>query len=393
MDWWYRQNLLFFSARAKDASTPRKIGKHLPHPPDEPLTRIHPEGYVWLAYRSRPEGFRTPAQRVIKLQSDVSSLGIPPQLGYGGEFDSVPRPELMDLDNARLRAVIVGPGRTGSTALADALSDHPGLFCLNESQDLPLLRARFGTASVPTRVLIDCFLDVRFTPDQVIAEANARRAGKSPTHLHAFLDRIAGAEPELTVARFAQYIAAYYRSAAQAPILIDKTPDYAHHLDQMLALWPDLRIILMVREAGPTALSMRGHHGYRTLAALGETSWARHLATSPDLSQAPPEAPESLAPYLDIWGARIADTLDVAKRLDPTQFTLLRYEDLCASPRDEARRLMRFLGTDPETRWLERFADRFSARPARDSDDAREAEAAVSAHAGLRALNAQLGYK
>lgn len=393
VDWWYRQNLLFFKARPKDAQTPGKIGNHLRCPPGEPLTRIHPEGYVWLAYRSRPEGFRTSAQRVIKLQSDISSLGTPAQLGYGGEFDSVPRPELMDLDSACLRAVIVGPGRTGSTALADALSDHPGLFCLNESQDLPLLQARFGTASVPARALIDSFLEVRFTPTQVIAEANARRAGKSPTHLRAFLDRIVSTEPELTVARFARYMAAYYRASAQASILIDKTPDYAHHLEELLTLWPDLRIILMVREAAPTALSMRNHHGYRTLAALGETSWAELLATSPGLPTATTEAPETLAPYLDIWSARVADALGVAKRLDPTQFTLLRYEELCAAPRAEGRRILRFLGADPDQGWLERVAETFAARQAHDSDHTQAAEMAAASHQGVRVLNAQLGYK
>ena len=394
VDWWYRQNVLFFSARPEGAdAAPRQIAGQRARQPGEPLTRIHPEGYVWLAYRPRPEGFRTPAQRVIKLHDDIAKLGKPSRLGYGGEFDSVPRPELMDPARARLRAVIVGPGRTGSTALADALSTHPGLFCLNESQDLPLLTAQFGADPSPTAELVAALLSVRFSPTTVIAEANARRAGKTPAHLNAFLDRLVSAEPEMTVARFARYLTAYFRAAAQAEILIDKTPDYAHHLEALLATWPDLRIVLMLRAPGPTALSMRGHDGYRTLAALGATSWAGRLASDPDFAPAPPgDAPDDLAPYLDIWSARVADTLELGARLDATQFTTLRYEDLCTDPRGEGRRLLRFLGTDPDRDWLTRLAETFTPRPDRDPAASREAEAALAGHERALAMATRLGY-
>lgn len=393
VDWWYRQNVLFFSARPDGSDVPREIAGQSARRFDEPLTRIHPEGYVWLAYRPRPAGFRTPAQRLIKLQSDISKLGEPSRVGYGGEFDSVPRPELMDPDRACMRAVIVGPGRTGSTALADALSDHPGLFCLNESQDLPLLEARFGVDAAPTQALVEGLRAARFAPGRMIAEANARRAGKTPSHLNAFLDRLVGAESEMTVARFTHYIAAYFQRAARASILVDKTPDYAHHLETLLALWPDLRIVLMLRSPGPTVLSMRGHDGYRTLAALGESSWAGLLAAAPDLPELPANAaPDTLTPYLDIWSARVSDALETGARLDPTQFTTVRYEDLCTHPEDESRRLLRFLGADPAPGWLARIPETFTPRPGTDNESAREAEAAARAHPRTAALMARLGY-
>lgn len=393
VDWWYRQNVLFFSARPESDAAPREIAGAPARKADEPLTRIHPAGYVWLAYRLRPAAYRTAAQRVIKLHEDISRLGKPSYLGYGGEFDSVPRPELMDLDHARLRAVIVGPGRTGSTALANSLSDHPGMFCLNESQELPLLEARFGADPAPTAAIVEGLRTAQFGPGTMIAAANARRAGNPKGHLEAFLNRLVVTEPEMTVSRFARYVAAYFQGKGGGRILVDKTPDYAHHLDSLLALWPDLRVVLMVRAPGPTAVSMRGHHGYRTLAALGRTSWAGLLASDPDLAMLPPgDAPEDLAPYLDIWSARVRDALEVGERLDPTQFTTLRYENLCADPRGEGRRLLRFLGADPDPDWLDRLAESFTPRPDRASAATREAERAVAAHDGALALNLRLGY-
>lgn len=393
VDWWYRQNMLFFSKRPADMPQPREIGGYLARRADEPLTRIHPEGYVWLAYRPRPDGFHAPAKRVIQLQADVDSLGAPPAIGYGGEFDSVPRPELMNLKTASLRAVIVGPGRTGSTALSQALSNHPGVFSLNESQDLPMLQAHFGSEPAATRALCERYLTARFTPETVIAEANARRAGKSRAHLRAYLDRLAAAEPQLTVARFARYIAAYYLTVSGSSVLIDKTPDYAHHLDALLELWPDLRIVLMVREPGATASSMRNHHGYRLLATAGETSWARLLSINSEaFPQAPNDAPDELAPYLDIWGARVADALAVGDRLDSTQFTLLRYEDLLADPCGQSRRLLRFLGIDPDPVWVARMAQEFASRGSATADALREAEHAITLHDEVRRLQPRLGY-
>lgn len=395
VDWWYRQNLLFFARRPEEAPQPRVIGGHRARRADAPLTRIHPEAYVWLAYRPRPQAFRTPAQRAIRLQADSGSLGKPPRLGYGGEFDSVPRPELMDINGTTLRAVIVGPGRTGSTALTEALTDHRGVFCLNESQELPMLQARFGSEPAPTHALCEQYLAVRFTPEKANAETNAQRAGKSPTHLRAYLDRLASAEPELAVARFARYVAAYFRAISGSSVLVDKTPDHAHHLDALLGLWPDLRIVLMVREPGHTALSMRGHDGYRLLAATGEPSWARLMTKTPGAFPEVPSgatAPDALGPYLDIWSARVADALAVGNRLDSTQFTILRYEDLLADPRGELRRLLRFLGGDPDPSWIESAANRFAPPTGYDRNATREAEEAVSTHASAAELKARLGY-
>lgn len=390
IDWWYRQNILLFSSCPEGKPPPDGCA---PREPGATLTRIHPEAYISLAHRDRPNRFRNSPARDVVVYDDLNKLGKVGPLGYGGEFDSVPRADFLDLSRGVLRGVIVGPGRVGSTALADALSGHRDIFCLNETQHLPLLRACYGADDAPTRQLVDTLLSVKFNPLLTVADQNTRRAGKAPANFRAYLDRLVEKFPKMDVAQFERCVLAYFRNATGADILLDKTPDYAHHLDQLLELWPDLRIVLMVRDPAPTILSMRGHDGYRQLALHGISSWAQLLVDGEPEAKANPADPtsvEDLGRYLDIWCSRIEAALDVGARLDSTQFTVLHYERLCASPKEEGRRLLRFFGANPEDKWLDSLVETFQLSPTSDSEALHEAAVAVEAHKGVRHSLARL---
>lgn len=386
VDWWYRQNVLFFSARQESPGV-RHVGGCPPRSSGQPLTRIHPEAYISLARRPRPDKFRERAARDVEIYGDSSKRGKLGRLGYGGEFDSVPRPELVDISRVGLRGVIVGPGRTGSTALADALSRHRDVFCLNETQDLPLMRAKFGTCSVSTSELIETLLSVKFSSQVIIADQNAGRAGKGAANFRTYLDRLSEAFPKMDVLNFQRYVQSYFLSVSGRRLLIDKTPDYAHHLDLLLDLWPDLRIVLMLRDPAPTVLSMRNHDGDQMLAARQAASWAGLLASEaevavPNRSRLTDEAPapEDFSAYLDIWCNRVEAALDFGTRLDSTQFMVLHYEELCRRPAEEGRRLLRFLGVDPNEEWISQLVEDYRNSSSKVTESFKSASDASASH-------------
>ncbi len=384
--WWYRQNTLLFAredymAAARPDVAPADAGA---------LTRIHPEAYLALARRAPPPRWRYGARRDADIYYDPSSADVASTIGYGAEFDSVPRPTTIEPLFRGLRAVIVGPGRVGSTMLADLLSLHPDAFCLNESHDLPLLTAEAGGAETDVGRLLAAFDRARFHDGRSPAEANAQRAGRRPEHFRAYLARVAERFGRLDAAALQRLVGAYFLWASGKRVLVDKTPDYACHLDAVSALWPDAKVVLMVRDASATVASMLRHEGYRALALSGATSWSAVLAEGLDGKAADGAAdgggdPDDPAAHLAIWAARVEAALAFGETADATRFTTLRFEDLCARPTDELRRVARFLGIDPTADWLEGAAAVVAPpRPA--------APPPSLALDGVEALRRRLGY-
>lgn len=314
--------------------------------------------------------------------------------GYAGR-----RMQGKDKISAPLTAVIVGPGRSGSTALMGLLNQHPALFCLNESHALPSLRRHFGRAEGASRAMAECYLSLPFCPGphwpaQSIASGSARQ---DEADLRRWLDQLCAAIPRMDVAQFHGHIYGYFQQASGASMVLDKTPDYAHHLDLIHEIWPAAKVILMLRDAPRSVLSMRCHRGYRVTLGCGAQSWAQLLADQPrpgDLPDLPAEAePQDLAPFLDLWCARNRDALDHARALPRAQFMILKQENLIARPRREMSRLLAFLGLPWHEDWARLVAAEFRAPPARQARDLSEAEAALALHEPARRLRAELGYR
>ena len=117
-----------------------------------------------------------------------------------------------------------------------------------------------------------------------------------------------------------------YRFAVEAPFRAyarahgkesfgDKTPAYLHALDELLAVWPDARIVVLVRDARDVALSIVPlPFGPNNAYAAGRW-WARGVRRGLD-----------------------------AERRHPEQVLTLRYEDLVADPEGQVRRVCARLG-------------------------------------------------
>ena len=386
VDWWYRQNALVFAPPDWPCAP---YGARPANPGD--LTRIHPEAWIASRRRTPPAAQRYSEKRDIDIYHDPSGADHSAQIGYGGEFDSAPHPGFVEPLFAHLRGVIVGPGRVGSTCLADVVARHPAFHCLNESHDAPVLAARFGDGPVETKSLINVWRAISFAGGASVGEMNARRAGASLTALEVFLERVAASRPMMTVAAFRRLMGGFMLWASGKRALIDKTPDYAMHLPLMAKGAPDLRALLMVRSPVPTILSMRRHEGYRRLAGLGEASWPEALLSGDACAQDRNE-PEDLSVYLEIWRRRVAAALAFGEERDPTCFSILRYEDLVAAPERELARVARFFGEDADKPWLTAASD--AVRPAGlvDAGECAEAIRTLVASPDALELAKSLGY-
>ncbi len=90
----------------------------------------------------------------------------------------------------------------------------------------------------------------------------------------------------------------------------DKTPPYLHAVDELLAIWPDARVVVLVRDARAVALSIAGL----------------------------PFGPNNAYAAAGWWARGIREGLE-AERRHPEQVVTVRYEDLVAEPEATVRRV------------------------------------------------------
>lgn len=117
-----------------------------------------------------------------------------------------------------------------------------------------------------------------------------------------------------------------YRFAVEAPFLAyahaqgkerfgDKTPAYVHVVDELLAVWPDARVVVLVRDARDVALSIVPMPFGPNNAYAAARWWARGIRAGLAAEQARPE-----------------------------QVLTVRYEDLVAEPEAQVGRICAHVG-------------------------------------------------
>jgi hypothetical protein len=106
-----------------------------------------------------------------------------------------------------------------------------------------------------------------------------------------------------------------YAAAAAKQRFGDKTPAYLHAVDELLAVWPDARVVVLVRDGRDVALSIR----------------------------AVPFGPNNAYAAARWWARGIRAGIE-AERRHPEQVLTLRYEDLVADPDTQVRRVCEHVG-------------------------------------------------
>ena len=107
--------------------------------------------------------------------------------------------------------------------------------------------------------------------------------------------------------------AAYARQHGK-PRWGDKTPHYVHHVDLLLSIWPDARVVVLVRDGRDVALSLR------------------RMPFGPNNAWAAAQ-----------WWARGIRAGDAARERHPDQVRVVRYEDLARDPAAHVPAVCEFL--------------------------------------------------
>ena len=106
-----------------------------------------------------------------------------------------------------------------------------------------------------------------------------------------------------------------YAAQAGKPRWGDKTPHYVHHIDALLAVWPQARFVILVRDGRDVALSVKRMPFGPNNAWAAAQWWAR--------------------------GIRVGHR---AQAEHPEQVLTVRYEDLVAAPAEVAPEICAFVG-------------------------------------------------
>lgn len=201
---------------------------------------------------------------------------------------------------------IVGPQRTGTTWLVQALNGHPNAVARCESRIMSRLLDQFAK-------------DVR--------EFNEERPEGHPYLRLSELD-IAMLQRQAIDRQLSSYVASrhpYWTEPLQA--VIDKSPDHARFVDRLAALYPWAKFICCTRDVRDAAVSqwfLRKHYG-----KLG-----------------PDDSMENMARWFakQIFGPAVTAARRAGARLGPERYTELSYEAHKAAPEREVDRILRFIG-------------------------------------------------
>jgi hypothetical protein len=201
---------------------------------------------------------------------------------------------------------VVGHPRSGTTLLASMLGRDPEVAATPET--LYLLQGRFQVAPA-----------LRAGPAAVaerIHRTPLRRLAPDRAALAAALAEVrAGGAPLDARGVFAALLELHARAQAK-PRALEKTPLHIRHIDEILAWFPDAKVVWILRD------------GRACVASLGKVGWAA-------------DDPRRLARD---WVRNMAFALDSEARADPRSLVRVRYEDLVADPVATLDRLQDFLG-------------------------------------------------
>jgi glycosyltransferase involved in cell wall biosynthesis len=198
---------------------------------------------------------------------------------------------------------VVGAERSGASALACALGQHPAIAFSQHGGHL----GRLGAAI-----------------EQVRAQALDEDAN------------VFGVDPPDT-AQFAAELGSAITAATgdRSRYVVDGSWQHARHAEELALLFPDARFIHVVRDV---------HSAVR---ALADPPLGAPGATGGTQIPARLRAKVSEAEAVERWVSAVESCLDLEAALSPERFLTVRYDDLLTDPQTEIDRCLAFVGEQP----------------------------------------------
>jgi hypothetical protein len=203
--------------------------------------------------------------------------------------------------------ILLGVRRSGTTLLRVILDRSPGIAIPDESYFVPQLARRHRGPVDPARFLDD----LRRLP--TLGEWDL-----SPEDVASRL------RPHVSTGEAIGAVFASYAARHGKPRWGDKTPMYMQHLPLLERLFPNALYVHLIRDGRDAALSF--------------------LAMPPGVVTRTWAHPTSAAGVACQWRVEVAAARSLGRRVGPSRYRELRYEDLVADPQGTVRSLCDFAG-------------------------------------------------
>jgi hypothetical protein len=226
---------------------------------------------------------------------------------------------------------IVGPSRSGTTLVRSILNEHPAVSIAPETHYFDDLRPRLGAraraplAEADARVVERYFLglDERFYGQ----EAGPERSTPDPGELRREALILGGTADA--------YFEAFCRKRMRVLVKSrwgEKTPRHVFRIAEMLSVWPEAKVVCLVRDPRAVVASYR--------------DWKRGKpdSTAPDRFR----ATRSYHPVLSslLVKSAVEASQQARRRFGAERILLLRYEELVTEPEPSVRALAEWIGVD-----------------------------------------------
>lgn len=233
---------------------------------------------------------------------------------------------------------IIGTGRCGSTLLQKMLDTHHEIFVYPETHWIPHLYHQFGSS----RQRLITFLDV---------VARTKHVNGAPTTaIDTKLTVAAQTEKRLySVREFCDFFGNWHASKHQKLRWADKTPDYGSHLFELSQIWPNLKIVHLIRDGTDVAKSMALHPGFQAMVHNHSVNW---VPLSLDWIPEPFEPSIRPLDYINLWQKSLSNLLHERRHIAESCWLEIRFEDLIDKPKDVLSRICSFAELSVNEPWL-----------------------------------------
>jgi hypothetical protein len=211
---------------------------------------------------------------------------------------------------------IVGCPRSGTTLMQRMVDAHPLIAVTPETHWIPrFIQQRIGVSAdgMATSELVPALLEYyRFALLNIPREQ---------------VEELAGSGEPISYARFVTGIFNLYGQARGKPLVGDKTPGYVRFLPTLHELWPQARLVHLIRDGRDVCLSLLNWEKADRILGRYPT-WTQDRVTTAAL----------------FWERHVRSGRKAPVSREPDLYCEIRYESLVACPEEECLRLCAFLG-------------------------------------------------